>query len=108
MMSASVEKMSEHPLAGAVVREAESRGLTLEKVSGFEALPGSGVRAELEEGILTGGSLKYISEKLTVSDSARRSSMNALCSATSSNPRQRAMLVSMICKSDVKYLMLPS
>ena len=72
MMSASVEKMSEHPLAGAVVREAESRGLTLEKVSGFEALPGSGVRAELEEGILTGGSLKYISEKLTVSDSARR------------------------------------
>lgn len=41
---ASVEDKSEHPLARAVVREAERRALTLHPVTDFIALPGAGVR----------------------------------------------------------------
>lgn len=41
---ASVEDKSEHPLARAVVREAERRSLTLHAVTDFTALPGAGVR----------------------------------------------------------------
>ena len=97
IMSAGAEKMSEHPLARAVVQEAERRNLVPAQVTCFRALPGSGVRAELAadserapgirdteksgsgrgtacpEGtqmagtVLTGGSLKYMSEHFSVS-----------------------------------------
>ena len=36
--AASLEKMSEHPLAGAIVAEAEQRGLTLREVADFTAV----------------------------------------------------------------------
>lgn len=42
---ASVEARSEHPLAEAIVRAAEGRGLELVDVADFEAIPGFGVRA---------------------------------------------------------------
>ena len=45
--AASVESHSEHPLAGAVVRAAQQRGLSLLPVSNFEAQPGRGVAATL-------------------------------------------------------------
>ena len=75
-LSAGVEKMSEHPLAGAIVREAERRNLVPVQVSGFRALPGSGVSAKLagDSTILTGGSLKYMSEHFSVSDRMREQS----------------------------------
>lgn len=41
----SVEQGSEHPLAQAVVRAAEKSGLGMADLSGFEALPGLGVKA---------------------------------------------------------------
>ncbi len=44
-LAASAEVNSEHPLAQAIVSAAKARGLTLETVSGFAALPGQGVRA---------------------------------------------------------------
>ncbi len=47
--AASLETRSEHPLAKAVVRAAEERGLAPAEVTEFEALPGRGVR-----GVLTG------------------------------------------------------
>jgi P-type Cu+ transporter len=43
--AASVEANSEHPLAQAVVRAAKARGLAISPASGFEAIPGRGVRA---------------------------------------------------------------
>jgi len=46
-LAASVEKMSEHPLAAAVVRKAGEAGLELAPVTGFEALVGRGARADL-------------------------------------------------------------
>ena len=42
-LAASVERMSEHPLAEAIVAGAMERGLTLSKVEDFQATPGRGV-----------------------------------------------------------------
>ncbi|THF73809.1 cadmium-translocating P-type ATPase [Cohnella fermenti] len=47
-IAASLESLSEHPLARAIVREAESRGLALRRPSGFQALIGWGIQAEWE------------------------------------------------------------
>ena len=46
-LAASVERGSEHPLAGAVVRAAEERGLRMEQASGFASETGKGVRARV-------------------------------------------------------------
>lgn len=45
---ASLEKMSEHPLAKAVVLEAEKMKLPLAKIDGFEQIPGRGLSGEIE------------------------------------------------------------
>jgi Cu+-exporting ATPase len=45
---ASAERQSEHSLAGALVRGAEKRGLTMGTVSEFRALPGHGVEATVD------------------------------------------------------------
>ena len=66
-LAASLEKNSEHPLAKAVTAEAE--GLALSEVSGFEALPGHGLRARLNGRELLGGSLKYLASRGLVSQS---------------------------------------
>jgi Cu+-exporting ATPase len=42
-LAASVERMSEHPLAAAIVAGALERGLTLSRVEDFQATPGRGV-----------------------------------------------------------------
>ncbi len=47
-VAASVEHKSEHPLALAVVREAERRGVSLTAVKAFKALPGAGVSGTVE------------------------------------------------------------
>jgi Cd2+/Zn2+-exporting ATPase/Cu+-exporting ATPase len=46
-MAASVEKYSEHPIAGAVQEEARKRGLNLHEPAHFKAIPGFGVKAEV-------------------------------------------------------------
>ena len=47
-VAASLEKPSEHPLAEAMVREAEERKIPLVPVRDFEAVHGRGVRAEVQ------------------------------------------------------------
>jgi Cu+-exporting ATPase len=42
--AASVEQASEHPLAKAIVKAAQARGVRLSAVSGFVSMPGQGVR----------------------------------------------------------------
>jgi Cu+-exporting ATPase len=42
-LAASLERGSEHPLAGAIVAGAEARGLRLEEAEDFRVLPGQGV-----------------------------------------------------------------
>ena len=43
-LAASVERASEHPLAAAIVRGAEARGVAVRAASGFASTPGQGVR----------------------------------------------------------------
>ncbi len=45
IFAASVEKLSAHPLAEAIIKEAEKRGLSFLPASDFESLDGIGVRA---------------------------------------------------------------
>jgi len=45
--AASLEKGSEHPLADAIIKGAELRGLNLQKVGDFEAVTGKGVAGEV-------------------------------------------------------------
>lgn len=45
---ASLEKLSEHPLGAAVVREAEARGLVLAAVRDFAQMPGQGVAGVID------------------------------------------------------------
>ena len=65
-LAASLEKNSEHPLAKAVIAEAE--GMPISDVSDFEALPGHGLHALLDGKELLGGSLKFLSSKGLVSE----------------------------------------
>ena len=46
---ASLERSSEHPLAAAIVKAAEDRGLKLGVVSGFQSLTGKGVIGRVED-----------------------------------------------------------
>ena len=74
-LAASLEKNSEHPLAKAVTAEAE--GLPLSEISGFEALPGHGLRGFLDGRELLGGSLKFLASKGAVDESVKNQA-NAL------------------------------
>ena len=49
-IAASGEHRSEHPLGRAVVREAGKRGIALESIESFEALPGRGIKFHLRDG----------------------------------------------------------
>jgi Cu2+-exporting ATPase len=47
-LAAAIEADSEHPIAQGIVRTATERALRAPRVEGFEALPGRGVRAQVE------------------------------------------------------------
>ena len=65
----SLEAKSEHPLAKAVSGYAKEKGINAQEVRNFKALPGNGLTASLNDGsILTGGSVKFISEKFSVNE----------------------------------------
>jgi len=68
----SLEAKSEHPLAKAVVNEAESRNIKADEVDGFKILPGNGLTAQYNGGTITGGSFKFISKQINVSDEIRQ------------------------------------
>lgn len=60
---ASAEKSSEHPLAEAIVRGAEERNLTFEKVENFNALEGRGIEAKISGRNLLLGNLRLMNER---------------------------------------------
>ena len=66
--AASLEAKSEHPLAKAIMKKAEASKTDPEEVTDFTALPGNGLTGRINDVRLTGGSLKYINDKLTVPD----------------------------------------
>ena len=64
----ALEKKSEHPLARAITQRAEQEGLAVCEAEQFKALPGNGLTASLDGAVLLGGSYKFISEQIPVSD----------------------------------------
>jgi Cu2+-exporting ATPase len=54
-LAAAVEQDAEHPVARAIVESARERGLEIPAATGFEAVPGYGVRASVEGRELQGG-----------------------------------------------------
>ena len=62
----ALEKKSEHPLAKAILARAEEQQITAQEVSDFQALPGNGLRAVLNNEVLTGGSMKFISNQVSI------------------------------------------
>ncbi|MBT3360830.1 MAG: cadmium-translocating P-type ATPase [Rhodospirillales bacterium] len=57
---AAAEKRSEHPIADAVVRAAETKGLDLPDVGKFAAEPGFGIEAEIEGRVVQVGAGRYM------------------------------------------------
>lgn len=56
----SIEKFSEHPLAGAIMREAEERKLAILELDNFQQIPGEGITATLGEDTLLAGNLRLL------------------------------------------------
>ena len=63
----SLERMSEHPLAKAIVQKASEMNLQSADVTDFKTLPGNGLQAKIGDSAVIGGSLKFVSEKAEVS-----------------------------------------
>lgn len=60
----TLEQKSEHPLAKAVLEEAQSRELKPRTITDFTALPGNGLSGKTEGSSLLGGSYTFIREKI--------------------------------------------
>ena len=58
----SAEKQSEHPLAQAIVQGVRDRGIVLKDVTGFEAIPGFGIKAIIEGRELLVGTRKLMNK----------------------------------------------
>ena len=59
-IAASLEKLSEHPLADAIVSEAEKEGLSLLSVSDFRQIPGQGITGHIEGEICLAGNRRLL------------------------------------------------
>lgn len=98
----ALEQKSEHPLARAILRQAEEKGLQAEDVTEFQALPGNGLKAVWKGTTLHGGNLKYISTQTTV-PAAMQSAAEKLA-ATGKTPlffSRDGQLVGIIAVADV-------
>ena len=73
-LAASLEKRSEHPLAKAILKYAGEQKMTVEDVSGFEALPGNGLTAVRSGVKLAGGNYAFIRTQTEVSENLLKQS----------------------------------
>ncbi len=71
-IAVSLEAQSEHPLARAVVNHAQSEGIVPSEVSGFEALAGSGVSAELAGEKILSGKLSFIENYVKIDTDTKK------------------------------------
>src|SRR5437667_6136635 len=61
--AASLERSSEHPLARAIVRAAQEKGLPLATASDFQSFPGAGVQARVEGLEVIAGTGKFLKSR---------------------------------------------
>jgi Cu2+-exporting ATPase len=62
-LAAAVESKSEHPIARAIVAEAESRGIRVPKSTAFAALAGRGAQATVSDRTVTVASQRVLTER---------------------------------------------
>ena len=65
-LAAALESRSEHPLAKAVLADAEAKAITSPEVTDFAALPGNGLSAKLDGMGIYAGNAAFIQTKLTL------------------------------------------
>ncbi len=66
-VAAAAESRSEHPLAKAIVRAAEELQIRLPEATGFQAIPGQGVKATVEDQeVLIGGERLFSEQQITI------------------------------------------
>ena len=68
----SLEKKSEHPLAGAIIRYAKNQNIEEFEVTDFTALPGNGLSAVIEGEMLAGGNALFISKQAEVPEELKK------------------------------------
>ena len=96
-LAASVERMSEHPLASAIVAAANERGVKLADASNFGSLPGKGAIGRVEGKKVALGNARYLaslgamtdmleSEAISAPMARRRSSSRSMASSRVSWP----------------------
>lgn len=75
-LAASAEKGSEHPLGEAIVRLAEERKINLGKGQDFEALPGQGIKAMVDDKLILIGNKRLLdNNQIALPDEKRFSSL---------------------------------
>ncbi|KXG42931.1 heavy metal translocating P-type ATPase [Tepidibacillus decaturensis] len=62
-LTASAENSSEHPLATAIVKGAKEKGIELVEADSFNAIPGFGIEAEIEDKKLLVGTRKLMKQQ---------------------------------------------
>ncbi len=68
-LAASLEKVSEHPLAQAIVAKAENEKISFEKVKGFKAIAGHGIEGVIgKDKIILGNKRLMDKEKIEIKD----------------------------------------
>ncbi len=78
-LAASLEAMSEHPVAGAIMRAVTERGLTVAPATAFESRPGLGVTAMVGSHFVAVGNTRLMAE-LGVQDMALETAAASLAS----------------------------
>jgi Cu+-exporting ATPase len=71
-LAGSLERGSEHPLAAAIIKGAEAKGLKLPDARDFEALTGKGVRGTVEGHVVALGNAAMLAELGVQPDSLQR------------------------------------
>nr|MBI5455785.1 copper-translocating P-type ATPase [Candidatus Levybacteria bacterium] len=62
-LAASLEKVSEHPLAQAIVTKAQSEKLSFEKVQGFKAIAGHGIEGTINKDKIFFGNIRLMEKE---------------------------------------------
>lgn len=77
-LAAAVEKNSEHPIATGILREAENQKVKIPAAENFMSLPGAGIKATVEEKVVTVAGPGFIREhKVNIPESIELSGTTA-------------------------------
>lgn len=76
-LAASLEHMSEHIIAEAIVKNAEQRDIKLDKVHGFSAMSGQGVKGTVREEPLAVTNFNYVNSHIKLPPELRESTDQA-------------------------------